>query len=98
MRRVHQFLLWGMLLVAFFGFFGFSFVSCAHGESWLCWSPCCVRDLGYSGVPPAGHALWAEVGGGITLVTSGERTFKSIKQVFSFLGFMRVYQLGSRIC
>ena len=41
---------------------------------WLCWAPCCVQDLGYSGVPPAGHALWAEVGGGITFVTSGENT------------------------
>ena len=26
------------------------------------------------GVPPAGHALWAEVGGGITFVTSGKNT------------------------
>ena len=32
-------------------------------------SSCCAQDLGYSGVPPAGHALWAEVGGGITFVT-----------------------------
>ena len=33
---------------------------------------CCVQGLGYIGVPSAGHALWAEVGGGITLKTSGE--------------------------
>ena len=41
------------------------------GSPSLGWSPCCVQDLGYSGVPPAGHALWAEFGGGITFVTSG---------------------------
>ena len=35
---------------------------------------CRAQDLGYIGVPPAGHALWAEVGGGITFVTSGENT------------------------
>ena len=73
MRRGHQILLWGMHDV-FFGFFGFFLVFCAYGESQLGWSPCCVQDLGYSGVPPAGHALWAEVGGGITFVTSGENT------------------------
>ena len=60
--------------MAFLFFFGFFLVSCAYGESKLCWSPCYVQDLGYSGVPPAGHALWAEVGGGITFVTSGENT------------------------
>ena len=27
-----------------------------------------------TGVPPAGHALWAEVGGGITFGTSGGNT------------------------
>ena len=32
-RRVHQFLVRGMLLLAFFGFCGFFLVSCAHGES-----------------------------------------------------------------
>ena len=25
--------------------------------------PSCVQDSGYEGVPIAGHALWAEVGG-----------------------------------
>ena len=34
----------------------------------------CVQDLGSSGVPPAGHALCAEVGRGITFVTSGKKT------------------------
>ena len=32
-RRVHQFLSWRMLLLAFFVFFGFFLVSCAYGES-----------------------------------------------------------------
>ena len=32
-RRVHQFLVRGMLLLAFFGFCGFSLGFCAHGES-----------------------------------------------------------------
>ena len=58
----------------FFVLFGFFLVSCAYGEFWSFQAPCCVQDLGYSGVPPAGHALRAEVGGGITFVTSGENT------------------------
>ena len=41
--------------------------------------PFCAQDLGYIGVPPAGHALWAEVGGGITCVTSGENAWQLIK-------------------
>ena len=32
-------------------------------------TPFCVQGLGRIGVPPAGHALWAEVGGVITFVT-----------------------------
>ena len=42
-------------------------------------------------MPPAGHALWAEVGGVITFVTSRENTSKSIKLPVSILGFMWVY-------
>ena len=60
--------------MTFFGLFGFFLVSCAYGEFWSFWAPCCVQDLGYLGVAPAGHALRAEVGGGITFVTSGENT------------------------
>ena len=30
-------------------------------------------------MPPAGHALWVEVGGGITFVTSGENARQLIK-------------------
>ena len=77
--KVHQFLMRGMFLLAFFGFCRFFLGFCAHGESLYCWSPCCVQGLGYLGVPPAGHALWAEVGGGITFVTSGGNTSKFIK-------------------
>ena len=54
--------MWGSgVLGAFFGFFS---VSCAYGESLFCWSPCYVQDLGHLGVPPAGHALLVEFGGG----------------------------------
>ena len=79
MRMVRRFLLWRML------FFWFLF-------GILCiWRVSLLRTrLGSSGVPPAGHALWAEVGGGVTFVTSREKTFKSIKPVFSVLGFMWV--------
>ena len=65
--------------------------------------PCCVQDKGYLGVPPAGHALWAEVGGGITFVTSwGEYWAAQIHNaachdiVWSFLGFF--FTCGSHIC
>ena len=37
-------------------------------------------------MPPAGHALWAEVGGGITFVTSGKNTSKFIKVAFIYVG------------
>ena len=50
---------------------------------------CCVQDLGYVGVPPAGHALWAEVGGGITFVTSRENASQFMKRSVSILGFFR---------
>ena len=35
-------------------------------------------------MPPAGHALWVEVGGGITFVTSGENTLKSMNCLSAF--------------
>ena len=35
-------------------------------------SPLCVQGLGLKDVPPAGHALRAEFGGGIIFVTLGE--------------------------
>ena len=37
-------------------------------------------------MPPAGHALWAEVGGGITSVTSGENASQSIKLSVQYFG------------
>ena len=37
-------------------------------------------------MPPAGHALWAEVGGGIILVTCGERTGQHMKGANHFGG------------
>ena len=70
----------------FFVFCGFFLVSCAYGEFWSFWAPCCVQDLGYFGVPPAGHALRAEVGGSITFVTSGENSSKFIKTVYKIFG------------
>ena len=30
-----------------------------------------MEGFGHTGAPPAGHALWAEVGGSITFVTTG---------------------------
>ena len=58
--------------VFFWGFLGFSFVPCAHwGASFASLLPFCVQGLGHIGEPPAGHALWAEFGGGVALVTSG---------------------------
>ena len=63
-RKVHQFLLRGIWGLAVFGLSCFSFVPCAFWEFWLCWfTPSCVQGLDHVGVPPAGHALWAEVGG-----------------------------------
>ena len=44
------------------------------GSSGLSGLPVVYKTLGSSGVPPAGHALWSEVGGGITFVTSGKNT------------------------
>ena len=35
-------------------------------------TPHIYRTRGYGGVPIAGHARWAEVGGGIICVTLGE--------------------------
>ena len=74
-RRVHLLLLRGVLGMVHFGHSGCSLGSCAHGRCWLClFFPSCLPDSGYGGVPIAGHALWAEVGGGILCVTLGEFT------------------------
>ena len=65
--------------MAFFGFFGFSSVSCVLGRCSSCSSPFCTQDLGYSGVPPAGHVFLALFGGGITFVTTGGNVRQLIK-------------------
>ena len=44
-------------------------------------TPLCVQSLGHRDVPPAGHAIWAEVGGSITFVTSGEID-KTVRYLF----------------
>ena len=41
-------------------------------------------------MPPAGHALWAEVGGGITVVTTGENVRQLIKLPTVVFGFMNI--------
>ena len=57
------------------GIVGCSLGSCAHGGYWLCWNyPSYLQDSGYGGVLIAGHAVLAEVGGGIICVTLGEFT------------------------
>ena len=47
-------------------------------------------------MPPAGHALWAEFGGGITFVTSG-RTLNVIHKVLCITGsqFFEVFYMGA---
>ena len=52
-----------------------------------------MQDLGSFGVPTAGHALRAEVGGGVTFVTSGENTSKFIKLSTIFLDLWRILNL-----
>ena len=41
----------------------------------FCWfTPSCLQNQGYAGVPIAGHAHWTEVGGGIVFVALWEFT------------------------
>ena len=77
--------------MAFFGLFGFFLVSCAYGEFWSFWLPCCIQDLGYLGVPPAGHALGAEVGGSITFVNLWGEYLKTQKTADKYLGFCKYF-------
>ena len=66
---------------AFWAFWVLLGVLC-NGRCWRWWFyPSYMQDSGSGGVPVAGHALWAEVGGGITL---GEFTgvHKSAPHVF----------------
>ena len=74
-RKVHQVLLWGMLLVAFFLVFLVSPWCFVHVESPSFAGLLVVYKTWVTQVCLLlGHALWAEVGGGITFVTSGENT------------------------
>ena len=69
-RKVRLLLLWGIGGSALFGFCGGSLGSCVYGGYWFCWClPSYSQGLGYGGVPFAGYALLAEVGGGIIFVT-----------------------------
>ena len=43
----------------------------------------CVQGSGYAGVPIAGHARWAEVGGGIIFVTYWE--FTGLHKIYYFI-------------
>ena len=93
-RSVYQFLLWRTLGLAFFLAFGLLFGAlCILGYG-LCWfTPCGVQGLGHVGVHPAGHALWAQVGGGIIFVTLGESAWQLIYS-HAFLFFLFFFFWG----
>ena len=65
---------------------------CILGVLALLVFPLCVQGLGLKDVPPAGHALRAEVGGGIIFVTPGEFAGQHktlpVKVVRGFVVFM----------
>ena len=75
-RRVHPFLLQSLWGTALWGFSVCSQGHCSYGgggeeEYWLFLStPSCAQYPGHAGVPVAGHALQAEVGGGIIFVAN----------------------------
>ena len=57
------------------------------GGCWLCWFfPSCLQYSGYGGVPIAGHALRAEVGGGLLFVTLEELSGLHISVLSFFFG------------
>ena len=60
--------------------------------------PLCVQGVGHKGVPPAGHALWAEVGGGMIFVTSVWIAGQHIKLPVIFVMVEVIPLFGSRIC
>ena len=67
----------------FFGCLASLWCFCACGECQFCWTPFRVQNLGYFGVLPTGHVRWAEVGGGITFVTSGDNAWQLMKLLVS---------------
>ena len=60
------------------------------GASFACHPPLCVQGLGFKDVPPAGHALRAEVGGSIIFVTSGGFAGQHKKLQIRFVGFHEI--------
>ena len=65
---------------------------CILGVLALLVIPLCVQGLGFKDVPPTGHALRAEVRGGIIFVTPGEFAGQhkklSIRFVMGFVVFI----------
>ena len=61
------------------------------GTSFAGHPPCVYKVWVLKDVPPAGHALWAEVGRGIIFVTSGESAGQHkklpVRFVMGFVGF-----------
>ena len=68
------------------------------GISFCHFTPLCVQSLGLKDVPFTGHALWAEVGGGIIFVTPGE--FAGKHKILPVVEIMRfgVFCFSSCIC
>ena len=58
----------------------------------------CVQGLGHTGVPPAGHALRADVFGSIILVTSGGTAGQLKKLPNICMRLFVVSLVESRIC
>ena len=73
-RKVHPFMLRGILGLAVFGLSCFFFVLCARWGYWAWFfTSCGVQGLGLVGVPFIGRAPRAKVGWGITFMISGKK-------------------------
>ena len=80
----------------FLGFWGGSLGSRVCGGCWFCGCfPSYSQGLGYGGVPFAGHAFWAEVGGDISFVTLGSFLDHSTKCFYVSLGLERFRQINA---
>ena len=64
-----------------------------RGTSFASFHHFCVQGLGHI-VVPRGHALWADVGGGITFVTSGEFAWQLVKLPNISVGLEVVFMGG----
>ena len=79
---------------------GYGVFLCILGAPWLVLALLVYlltyRTPGNEGVPIAGHALWAEVGGGIVCVTLGEFTglHESAPCVFRLMDYVMPYVLA----